>query len=130
MNYLLDTHAFIWFSEDDAQLPVDAKLAIEDEENSIYLSIVSLWEMAIKVSLDKLELSKPLEDITREVDRSRIQWLPLTVNQVHQLKMLPFHHRDPFDRTIIAQGLVEQFTIITKDSVFSNYGVSTLWKTR
>ena len=127
MNYLLDTHCFIWFSEDDDQLPEEIKSVIEDAQHAIYLSIVSLWEMAIKVSLSKLELSQSLKDITAEVDKSRIQWLPLASTHIQRLATLPFHHH-PFDRTIIAQGLVEEVTIITKDTIFSNYGASTQWK--
>ena len=125
---MLDTHCFIWFSEDDAQLPISVKTIIEDRRHTIHLSLVSLWEMAIKASLNKLTLSRSLEEITMEVDRSTIQWLPLASVHIHQLKKLPFHHRDPFDRTIIAQALVEQFTIITIDRSFSDYGVSTQWK--
>lgn len=128
MNYLLDTHCFIWFSEDDNQLPASVKAVIEDPQHTIHLSIVSLWEMAIKVSLNKLKLSQSLEGITTKIDQSRIQWLSLMPRHIYQLRNLPFHHRDPFDRTIIAQGLVEHFTIITIDSIFSDYGVLTQWK--
>ncbi|MGB3588733.1 MAG: type II toxin-antitoxin system VapC family toxin, partial [Tunicatimonas sp.] len=93
-------------------MPEEIKSVIEDAQHAIYLSIVSLWEMAIKVSLSKLELSQSLKDITAEVDKSRIQWLPLASTHIQRLATLPFHHRDPFDRTIIAQGLVEEVTII------------------
>ncbi len=109
-------------------MPEEIKSVIEDAQHVIYLSIVSLWEMAIKVSLSKLELSQSLKDITAEVDKSRIQWLPLASTHIQRLATLQFHHRDPFDRTIIAQGLVEEVTIITKDTIFSDYGVSTQWK--
>lgn len=105
MNCLLDTHSFIWFSEADPKLPPEIKARIEDKNNSIFLSMASLWEIAIKLSLNKLELKKSLDAIILEIENSRIQWLHIKPKHIGLLKALPFLHRDPFDRLIIAQAM-------------------------
>ena len=127
MNYLLDTHTFIWFGEKDPRLHTEVSARIKDSANDIFVSIASLWEIAIKVSLNKLDLHRSLDDIVRDVDESRTIWLPIIPKYIRQVGQLPFHHRDPFDRLIIAQGLVEGMIIITKDPYFEKYGVLTQW---
>lgn len=128
MNYLLDTHTFLWFINDDASLSSTAKALIEDPENTIYLSVASIWEMAIKVSLDKLEMPSPFTDfIDEQLDKNTIILLNIKTAYTGIVATLPFHHRDPFDRLIIAQSKVEDIPIIGKDAIFDDYGIKRLW---
>jgi PIN domain nuclease of toxin-antitoxin system len=128
MNYLLDTHTFLWFINDDAFLSSTAKALIEDPENTIYLSVASIWEMAIKVSLDKLEMPSPFTDfIDEQLDENTIILLNIKTAHTGIVATLPFHHRDPFDRLIIAQSKVEDIPIIGKDAIFDDYGIKRLW---
>jgi len=128
MNYLLDTHTFLWFINDDESLSSTAKALIEDPENTIYLSVASIWEMAIKVSLDKLEMPSPFTDfIDEQLDENTIILLNIKIAHTGIVATLPFHHRDPFDRLIIAQSKVEDIPVIGKDAIFDNYGIKRLW---
>lgn len=128
MKVLLDTQAFLWFIIGDEQLSQPARAEIENEENDLYISSASLWEMAIKVSLGKLTLTEPLETlITEQLETNGIGVLGITIPHVTKVSSLPFHHRDPFDRLIISQGLVENMPIISVDDVFDDYGVKRIW---
>lgn len=128
MNYLLDTHTFLWFINDDASLSSTTKALIEDPENTIYLSVASIWEVAIKVSLDKLEMPSPFTDfIDEQLDKNTIILLNIKTAHTGIVATLPFHHRDPFDRLIIAQSKVEDIPIIGKDAIFDDYGIKRLW---
>ena len=128
MSYLLDTHTFLWFVNDDASLSSTAKALIEDPENTIYLSVASIWEMAIKVSLGKLEMPSPFTDfIDEQLDENTITLLNIKTAHTGIVATLPFHHRDPFDRLIIAQSKVEDIPIIGKDAIFDDYGIKRLW---
>ncbi len=128
MRYLLDTHTLLWFLMGDKKLSHKARRLIDDPGNKKLLSIVSLWEIAIKVSLRKLALDKSFERLFPEqLHFNRIEILDITVNSLTKLTTLPFHHRDPFDRLIIAQALVEKLSIIGADAVFDVYGVSREW---
>ena len=103
MKYLLDTHTLLWFLKGDKKLSDKARQLIDSRNNEKCLSIVSLWEIAIKVSLGKLVLNKPFEKLFPEqLDFNRIGILDITVDNLIKLTTLPFHHRDPFDRLIIA----------------------------
>ncbi len=128
MKYLLDTCTLLWFLAGDAKLSRKARQLIDDSSNEKFLSIVSLWEIAIKVGLGKIDLDKPFEQIFPErLDFNHIWILDITVNSLAKLTTLPLHHRDPFDRLIIAQGLTEGFPIISVDETFDAYGVSREW---
>lgn len=128
MNYLLDTHTFLWFINDDRELSVMAKTLIEDPENAIYLSVASVWEMAIKVSLGKLNLPAPFTDfVAEQLSENSLRLLEIQVEHVGAVATLPFHHRDPFDRLIIVQSLSEHIPIIGKDQIFDGYGVQRHW---
>lgn len=128
MNLLLDTHSFLWFVFGDPQLSAAAKSHIEDPNNTNYLSIVSVWEMAIKVSIGKLPLSHPLDVfIPDQLQRNGIQLLPVRLPHALHVATLPFHHRDPFDRLLIAQSLVEPMPIVSADVMFDRYNVIRLW---
>jgi len=125
---LLDTHTFFWFIEDNPRLSATAKAVIEDGTNEILLSVASLWEMAIKISLGKLSVSGPFEPyITQQLTTSNIGILNISLSHVAAVVSLPFHHRDPFDRLLIAQAQVEQIPLLSVDAVFDAYTVRRLW---
>ena len=131
MRLLIDTHAFLWFIEGDPQLSVNARQLIEDEDNAIWLSIASVWEMAIKFSIGKLtalDASRPFSvQISDQLAHNSISVLPITLPHAFQVASLPFHHRDPFDRLIAAQCLVESLSLLSVDAIFDVYGVARLW---
>ncbi len=128
MKLLLDTHAFIWFVEGNARLSLTTKAAIEDPANEPYLSMASLWEMAIKIGNGKLTLSKPFDAyIDSYMAPNAIAVLPIERPHISAVVTLPHHHRDPFDRLLVAQAAVEQMTLISVDSAFDHYGIQRLW---
>ena len=125
MKLLLDTHTFLWFVNDNPKLSDHLKDLIEDTSNVIYLSVASLWEMSIKFNLGKLTLDPNYEEfVEREVTTSTIQLLNIELEHLRINATLPFHHRDPFDRLIIAQSMAEDIPIVTVDSAFDKYEVS------
>jgi PIN domain nuclease of toxin-antitoxin system len=128
MQLLLDTHSFIWFISGDQALPQRALTAIKDTDNKCYISIASIWEIAIKSSLKKLELKSDFDNIIDFLAANDIEILPINFQHLQKVMSLEFFHRDPFDRLIIAQGLVENLTIITKDEHFPSYTDRLLWK--
>jgi len=128
MNLLLDTHTFLWFVAGDSKLSQPARSVIEDVNNNRYVSMASLWEIAIKVSIGKLLLSEPVETlIPEQLAKNRIELLDISVEHTALIASMPFHHRDPFDRLLIAQSKVEQMTLVSVDAVFDAYGVTRLW---
>ena len=128
MRLLLDTHIFIWLIDGNPKLSQTARQAIEDESNTLYLSIVSLWEITIKTSLGKLELAIPLEQIVINlILPSGIEILPIHLPHLLVLQTLPFHHRDPFDRLLISQAKSETLTLVSEDGMFEQYEVEKLW---
>jgi len=128
MKLLLDTHILIWLIDGNQKLNQTSRQAIEDESNSLHLSIASLWEIAIKTSLGKLELGIPLEQIlTNFILPSGIEILPIYHSHLLVLQTLPFHHRDPFDRLLISQAKSESLILVTEDSMFEQYEVEILW---
>ena len=128
MDYLLDTHTFLWFINDASNLSASAKALIEDPQNANHLSVASLWEIAIKVSLGKLKVPTPLtEFLAKQLQENEITLSPIKIEFVGKVASLPFHHRDPFDRLIIAQSLTENLPIIGKDEVFDAYGINRYW---
>jgi len=128
MRLLLDTHTFLWWINNDPSLSCPARDAIASERNECFLSLVSCWELAIKVSIGKLRLTKPVERfIPEELTANDFQLLPLDFRHVAKVETLPFYHRDPFDRLLVAQVLTEKMTIISADAVLSEYGVKRVW---
>lgn len=127
MNLLLDTHAVIWYITKDKRLPNTLKQLIDDTDNTCCVSIVSLWEMGIKYSLGKLDLKVDLEEIFVLIDESGLDLLPVTGIHILTNTTLDFHHRDPFDRLIIAQAKSEGFSIASKDEMFKNYEIQIIW---
>jgi PIN domain nuclease of toxin-antitoxin system len=127
MNYLLDTHVLIWFLDGDKSLSTKARKAIESDNAINFDSMASLWEIAIKLSLDRLSINMPFEKLSNELDKNNFQLLPITFNDTVILSTLTFHHRDPFDRLIISQSIANDFTLISKDKEFSAYKIKLLW---
>ena len=127
MQYLLDTHSLLWFFEDDQQLPMKVRKEISDVNNKCFVSIASLWEISIKIKLGKLVIKFPFEKFADYLVASDIELLPISFDHLVQLINIDLHHRDPFDRVIIAQGQVEQLTIITRDEQFKHYTDRILW---
>jgi PIN domain nuclease of toxin-antitoxin system len=130
MNHriLVDTHAYLWFVFDDERLSPGASAAITDPSTTKLLSVVSLWEIAIKVSLGKLELGTSLDRfLSDQVEARELEVLAIAPAHLIRVAGLPFHHRDPFDRLLISQALVEGLPIVTGDGHFGPYGVPLLW---
>jgi PIN domain nuclease of toxin-antitoxin system len=125
---LLDTHAFIWWANDDPQLSAAAKGVIADRANEVFLSAVCTWEMAIKIAIGKLTLAGPLQPfVLAQSAQYQFKPLPITYDHTFVVETLPRHHNDPFDRLLIAQGMIESLVILTHDAAFAPYGVPTLW---
>lgn len=123
MNYLLDTHALLWWLEDDSTLSTDARDAISDAESNVYVSAVTAWEISIKSMLSKLEFRSSLEE---ELRINTFQSLPITVEHGLFAGRSPLHHSDPFDRMLIAQATLENLTLITRDKDILQYDVRAL----
>jgi PIN domain nuclease of toxin-antitoxin system len=127
MQYLLDTHTFLWFLEGDNQLSNKVKNEITDIKNTYFISIASLWEIAIKSSLGKLNLKFPFDNLTSYLSTNDIEIIPITFDHIQTLRNLELHHRDPFDRLLIAQAIKENLIILTRDSNFFKYTVQIVW---
>ncbi|TEU17265.1 MAG: type II toxin-antitoxin system VapC family toxin [Anaerolineales bacterium] len=128
MRLLLDTHSFLWFISGSTSLSPTARALIEDASNQPLLSVASLWEMAIKLSLGKLSLAQPFEVlIPQQMRLNGIKLLGIEIEHTAAVSKLPFHHRDPFDRLLIAQAIVEQMPIVSADTAFDTYPVKRLW---
>lgn len=128
MRLLLDTHTFLWFLLKDAQLSIRMHGLIADPGNQVELSPASYWELAIKISMGKYNLSEPFQTfLDREIVTNRWTVLPIQVAHAAALTGLPFHHKDPFDRMLVAQALVEQIPIVSADPAFDAYPITRLW---
>jgi len=128
MRLLLDTHVFLWFIEGSVRLSKSAKDHIEDQSHDLYLSIASLWEMAVKISLGKLDVPQPFAEFMQShLAMSSIGLFEISPQHTYAVADLPFHHRDPFDRLLAAQCLNEGLTLISSDGMFEEYGVKRVW---
>ncbi len=128
MRALLDTHIFLWWISDDRQLTPRVREIIGDVDNDLYLSAASGWEMAIKAALGKLRLPKEINAFLHEqLAVNAITALPVQMNHALHVYTLPAHHRDPFDRLLIAQAQLENMPIITSDAQIAKYSVKVLW---
>lgn len=127
MNLLLDTHSLIWFLNGDEKLSNNAKAVIEDDANSKIVSIASIWEIAIKISLDKFRFSKGFKHFLDMVEDNGFEILPITFEHALELSTLEFVHRDPFDRLLIAQSKSENLVVVTKDDNIKRYNIKTIW---
>ena len=126
-KYLLDTHTLIWFIEGNSKLSPTAKDIIEQNTENLIVSIVSIWEIAIKISIGRLILTKNLTEIVLELIMNQVLEATILPESIIQLTDLPYHHRDPFDRLLIAIAKTQNLTIITKDDNYSKYDINVLW---
>ena len=127
MNILLDTHALIWFLNGDKLISGNAKAAIENTDNIKIVSIASIWEIAIKISLNRLSLPKGLMHFLNLIEDNGFEILPISIEHTLTVAKLDFIHRDPFDRLLIAQCKTGNLSIVTKDDDIKRYDVSTIW---
>lgn len=128
MKLLMDTHAFLWLSLDDPRLSQNARDLLADTDNELWLSPASYWEIAIKISLGKYQITETLEEfVDREIVNNGISILPISPQHAQVVTTLPFHHKDPFDRLLIAQAMAEQMDIVSKDDKFDPYAVQRHW---
>lgn len=128
MKLLLDTHAFIWWATEPEKLSPKAQGSFVDASNSLLLSVVSIWEMQIKSQLGKLRLNLPLRElIESQRQTNSLQVLSVELEHVLALGNLPTHHKDPFDRLLIAQSMVEDAFLVSMDNAFASYAVKLLW---
>jgi PIN domain nuclease of toxin-antitoxin system len=128
MRLLLDTHTLIWFFAGDSQLSSIAPILIEDEDNNKLLSVASVWEMAIKKSQGNLNFTLPFQEYIEE----KLSWedfnlLNINLDHLNAIVTMPFHHKDPFDRLIVAQAMVEGIPVLSKDSAFDAYSINRIW---
>ena len=127
MRLLVDTHAFLWFTAGDAQLSRGARAAIEDADGEWCLSAASVWEIAIKSGIGRLQLPAPAPDYFSERVRQGLRIISIEWSHAALTEKLPPHHRDPFDRLIIAQAISERLAVVTKDTKFDDYGIRVVW---
>jgi PIN domain nuclease of toxin-antitoxin system len=129
VRVLIDTHVFIWYVQNSERLPRLVTALINDGRNDVLFSIARVWEMAIKQSTGKLNLGVPYASFIEEQMRlNNMELLPVRLNHLEVVTTLPFHHRDPFDRLLIAQSIVEDIVLISADSVVSLYPVQSMWE--
>ncbi len=130
MRVLLDTHTFIWWDADKKPGRLSSKVfdVLSDSSNTLVVSLATVWEIQIKVQLGKLRLPSSLSDILKQQQQTNsIELFPVNVVHILALDTLPHHHRDPFDRILIAQAKVESMILVSKDPIFTQYSVPVLW---
>lgn len=128
MELLLDTHAFLWWVDDAAQLSTAARRSIASPRNTCWLSLVSCWEMAIKVSLRKLRLGGAVDRfVPEQLAANGFRILEIDFTDVARVATLPFHHRDPFDRLLAVQAGRRGLAIVSRDRAFEKYGIERVW---
>ncbi len=128
MNLLLDTHVLLWFLSGDSSLSSTAKALIEDPNTNALVSVASCWEIAIKTGLGKLNLGEPARTfLPRELARNALTLLGIELRHATFVETLPHHHRDPFDRMLVSQSLIESIPIVSGDAALDPYGVQRLW---
>jgi len=128
MKLLLDTHALLWFVWNHPNLSATGLSLITDPKNTLLFSAASVWEIAIKVSIGKFTLADPYDVFMNQaISTTGLTILPIEVRHAATLAALPRHHRDPFDRMLVAQALVETMPLVSTDAVFDAYGVNRLW---
>jgi len=129
MKVLLDTHAFLWWIIDSPLIPLQVRNIISDSNNELFLSAASCWEIAIKAKIGRIKLpNKPQIFVSEQMATNAIQGLPIQISHALHVFSLPHHHRDPFDRMIVAQAQLEKLPILTSDSFIAQYKVKTIWE--
>jgi PIN domain nuclease of toxin-antitoxin system len=128
MNYLIDTHAFIWWAVEPVKLSAKVFGIFESSESNLFLSIASIWEMQIKIQLQKISLPLPLSELVlMQQQFNNLRILPIELRHIYMLETLPLHHRDPFDRIMIAQSVLNNMVFVSRDSEFEKYPIRVLW---
>lgn len=128
MPVILDTQIIIWLEESPEKIPDDVKEIIL-RESLVYISAVSVWEMAIKIKTGKLDVKMPLQTFISNVQKDYgFDLLNISLAHIYQIEQLPLYHKDPFDRLLIAQSMVEKIAISTSDEIFNEYGINIIWK--
>lgn len=128
MRLIIDTQVLIWWTNDVSNISPRVQDIIFALDNELWLSLASVWEMQIKISLGKLDLPRQLPDIiATQIEENQIKILPIELSHIYAVGQLPLHHRDPFDRLIIAQSLVEKMTIASIDKAFDAYSIERIW---
>ncbi|MFM9947610.1 MAG: type II toxin-antitoxin system VapC family toxin [Saprospiraceae bacterium] len=127
MTYLIDTQVLIWVLEGNNRLSPKVERLFTNSNNTLWVSIASLWEIAIKISINKLNLTRPLSEIIRRLPEMDIAILSIEPQHILEVEKLPLLHRDPFDRIIIAQAIAENFEILSSDEQFSSYPIVVHW---
>lgn len=128
MKVLLDTHVFIWLDSAPERLSAKALAVCQDQDNELYLSMVSVWEMQIKQQLGKLNLKLPLNRLIEEQRANNgLQILPIETDHIYALNELPLLHKDPFDRLILVQAKLENLSLASADTIFTGYGIDLCW---
>ena len=126
-KFLLDTHTLIWIAEQPQKLS-SKSTSVLNSSNQLLLSHVSVWEMAIKIKTGKLKLKMKLDEfITKAAEKHKLNFLPILLTHIYQTQIFPFHHRDPFDRLLIAQAITENIAIISSDEIFDAYNSNRIW---
>jgi PIN domain nuclease of toxin-antitoxin system len=126
-RFLLDTHVFLWLIQGDTQLSDRARTIIADDASKLNFSVVSIWEIAIKLNIGKLKIEHSIEDIYQLLAQLKIEILPIERSDLDRYLILPLHHRDPFDRLIISQAIDRELILISVDGSFELYPVQRLW---
>lgn len=127
-NLLLDSHTFVWMHEEPHKLSINAAYEILNPSNQIFLSVVTVWELQIKIALNKFSFSDTLENVIfQEQKTNKIKIMPVSLSHALYLENLPLHHKDPFDRLLISQAFIENMTLVSADPEFINYQVNLLW---
>lgn len=130
MRLLLDTHTFLWFAFKAPELPLLTRELLEDDASDLYFSHASVWEMAIKVSIGKLHFSTDvIALVTEQMQKEDILPLPINYTHLALIEAMPLHHKDPFDRLLIAQAQAENLIVVSIDAGFDRYGITRLWPT-
>jgi PIN domain nuclease of toxin-antitoxin system len=128
VTHLLDTHTLIWSQDDPNKLGATAATVLRDPKNALMVGVIVYWEISLKVAVGKLRLSKPFREwVDTAIADLGLGILPVTLDQIEKQLSLPFHHRDPFDRLLASQALVEGIPLVSSDAIFDAYGVNRVW---
>ena len=127
MRYLLDTHAFLWLAIDDGRLPARVRAIYQDLEHDCFVSTASIWEMAIKANLGKLTLGTTLAQLVQGGVERGLRLLDVRPQHAYVVQTLPFHHRDPFDRMLVAQAMHESLHVLSRDEALDAYPLTRVW---
>ncbi|MCE7860023.1 MAG: type II toxin-antitoxin system VapC family toxin [Chloroflexi bacterium CFX2] len=127
MKLLLDTHVFLWWDSEPEKLPQRVLNSLQNPENTLVLSVVSIWEMQIKIQLGKLSVKMPLAELIEQQRQNGIEILSVTASHVFAVESLPDHHKDPFDRLLVAQAIVEDMILVSSDPRIAQYPAKVEW---